>query len=123
MTGENYYLLYADTFFHFLFSGLKHLRIYLDGQLRCDIIARKAPGEFLGTIDYGQFLSVVGTIERKPAPKEKSITGRLTTIISNNDLAAESDENGRTAYNEVCMVNQQYQTPVRLRPSTLNLEP
>ena len=106
-------------------SGLKHLKIYLDGQLRCDIIARKAPGEFLGTLDYGQFLSVVGVVVRKLSSVSERSNGsgknsndndsNLAALgsRSNDTLILDSDRENVCTFAEVCDVNQQYETPVR----------
>ena len=111
-------------------SGLKHLKIYLDGQLRCDIIARKAPGEFLGALDYGQFLSVVGVVVRKLSSVSERSTSSGKNSSSDNDndiqltasgsrindvLTLENDRNREKlcTFAEVCDVNQQYETPVR----------
>ena len=110
-------------------SGLKHLKIYLDGQLRCDIIARKAPGEFLGALDYGQFLSVVGVVVRKLSSVSERSTGSGKSNASDSDndiqftasggrindvLTLENDREKLCTFAEVCDVNQQYETPVRI---------
>jgi hypothetical protein len=92
-------------------SGLKRLKIFLDGLQRCDIIARKAPGEFLGNLDYGQFLSLVGNKATRLGSMKNRNSSDLPTVISVGDLPTTEIEGGNS-YTEVCMVNQQYQTPV-----------
>jgi Domain of unknown function (DUF4457) len=113
-------------------AGLKRLKIFLDGVERCDIIARKAPGEYLGALDYGQFLSVVGSTDKKQnqvgsmmgvrdldlAPSSISTSDTLGLVGDNGDRCGEGSVDGvdsyHSSYAEVCLVNQQYQTPVRL---------
>jgi hypothetical protein len=107
------------------YAGVKRLKIFLDGIERNDIIARKAPGEYLGSLDYGQFLSVVGgKIKRKQEIRQ----GEMYVNDAGDYVTNEGVPNGtRTPledcvegiaedycnnYAEVCLVNQQYQTPV-----------
>lgn len=109
------------------YAGVKRLKIFLDGIERNDINARKAPGEYLGSLDYGQFLSVVGgggSIQKKLKIKQGEMyvndAGDYVTnegVLKRFHSHVESCDEGIAEehcnnFAEVCLVNQQYQTLV-----------